>query len=150
MAMWIPQTKPLFAWDCLEDSPSLRTVRDALALLPDGRLLDALRAWRGCGRDDYPVHVLWGATVLTVLLRHPTTAATLGELRRNEGLRRLIGIEHEAKVPNAHNMSRFEEVLGQPQHLALLRAMFDALAQRLGHIRSLGGLTGCILPPRRG
>lgn len=151
--MLIAQTKRLFAWDCLEDSPTLRTVKDGLALLPDGQLLEALRAWRGRGRDDYPVHVLWGVTVLTVLLRHPTTAATLGELGRNEGLRRLIGIEHESAVPKAHNMSRFESVLGQPGHLDLLQGMFDTLAQRLGRavpdlgVNTAGDSTGLSARP---
>ena len=53
---------------------------------------------RGKGRDDYPVSVLWGVVVLRVALRHLTTEATLAELRRNEGLRRIIGIESEAAV----------------------------------------------------
>ena len=53
--MRIAITKPLFAWESLEDSPSLQTVRDFLAAIPDGRLLDALRRARGKGRDDYPV-----------------------------------------------------------------------------------------------
>src|SRR3954463_3546458 len=91
--------KPLFAWDCLEDSPSLQTIKDLLAALPDGKLLDSLRRARGKGRNDYAVHVLWGTVVLRVALRHSTTEAVLGELRRNEGLRRLIGIESEAGVP---------------------------------------------------
>ncbi len=91
--MRIVETKPLFAWDCLEDSPSLRTVREFLAAVPDGRLLDSLRAWRGRGRDDYPVHVLWGTVLLVSLLRHSTIEGCLGELQRNASLRRLIGIE---------------------------------------------------------
>ena len=57
--MRIAQSKPLFAWDCLEDSPSLKTIRELLAAIPDGKLLDALRSARGKGRNDYPVHVLW-------------------------------------------------------------------------------------------
>jgi hypothetical protein len=32
--------KPLFAWDCLEDSPTLKTVRQFLEAIPDGALLD--------------------------------------------------------------------------------------------------------------
>ena len=32
--MIIPSAKPLLAWDCLEDSPSLRTIKDLLAALP--------------------------------------------------------------------------------------------------------------------
>lgn len=140
--MLIAETKPLFPWDCLEDSPSLRTVKDALASLPDTKLLEALRAWRGRGRDDYPVHVLWGTTVLTVLLRHPSTEATLGELRRNGDLRRQIGMTYEWEVPKAYNMSRFETVLGQPKHLELLKDMFDSQVQGLGvAVRDLGANT---------
>lgn len=56
--MIISHTKPLFAWDCLEDSPSLKTIRELLATLPDGALLESLRSARGKGRNDYPVHVL--------------------------------------------------------------------------------------------
>jgi len=132
--MRIAQSKPLFAWDCLEDSPSLRTVRELLAVLPDGPLLESLRSARGRGRNDYPVHVLWGVVVLTVALRHASTEACLGELRRNEGLRRLIGVESEEKVPSKFNMSRFEETLGREPHLSHLVAVFDVLIRRLGEV----------------
>lgn len=130
--MRIALSKPLFAWDCLEDSPSLKTIRELLAAIPDGKLLDSLRAARGKGRNDYPVHVLWGVVVLTIALRHSDTEACLGELRRNEGLRRLIGIESEDKVPAKWNMSRFEETLGREPHRSLLKEIFDAMVRRLG------------------
>jgi hypothetical protein len=130
--MIIHTAKPLFAWDCLEDSPSLQTIKDLLGALPDGKLLNSLRAARGRGRNDYPVSVLWGVIVLRIVLRHVTTEAVLAELRRNEGLRRLIGIESEAGVPKPWNMSRFEEVLGQEPHRTLLKEIFDVLIQRLG------------------
>jgi Transposase DDE domain/Transposase domain (DUF772) len=130
--MVIHAAKPLFAWDCLEDSPSLKTVKDLLAALPDGKLLNSLRAARGKGRNDYPVSVLWGVVVLRVALRHITTEAVLAELRRNEGLRRIIGIESEAGVPKPWNISRFEEVLGLEPHRTLLKEVFDVLIQRLG------------------
>jgi len=97
--MVIHATKPLFAWDCLEDSPSLQTIKDLLAALPDGKLLNSLRTARGKGRNDYPVSVIWGVVDLRIALRHVTTEAVLAELRRNQGLRRLIGIESEAGVP---------------------------------------------------
>ena len=130
--MIVHSAKPLFAWDCLEDSPSLQTIKDLLAALPDGKLLNSLRAARGKGRDDYPVSVLWGVVVLRVALRHITTEAILAELRRNEGLRRIIGIESESGVPNKWNMSRFEDVLGQEPHRTLLKEIFNGLIQRLG------------------
>jgi hypothetical protein len=130
--MVLHPAQPLFAWDSLEDSPSLQTIKDLLAALPDAKLLDSLRRARGKGRNDYPVHVLWGVVVLRVALRHVTTEAVLAELRRNEGLRRLIGIESEAGVPKPWNISRFEEVLGQEPHRTLLKEIFNVLIQRLG------------------
>jgi hypothetical protein len=128
----IQPAKSLFAWDDLEDSPSLQTIKDLLATLPDGKLLESLRAARGKGRNDYPVHVLWGVVVLRVALRHITTEAVLAELQRNEGLRRIVGIESEERVPKKWNMSRFEEVLGQEPHRTLLKEVFDLLIRRLG------------------
>ena len=129
--MIIHPAKPLFDWGSLEDSPSLQTIKDLLAALPDGKLLDSLRFARGKGRNDYPVHVLWGVVVLRVALRHVSTEAVLAELRRNEGLRRLIGIESERGVPKAWNISRFEDVLGQEPHRTLLKEVFNVLIQRL-------------------
>ena len=130
--MVIPAAKPLFAWDELEDSPSLRTVKELLDALPDAKLLDSLRAARGKGRNDYPVHVLWGVVVLRVVLRHISTEAVLAELRRNDGLRALIGIDSEAAVPKPWNISRFEDTLGLEPHRSLLKAIFNGLIQRLG------------------
>ena len=130
--MYVHVTKPLFAWDCLEDSPSLKTLSRFLALVPDGKLLESLRQWRGKGRDDYPVSVLWSVLLLKAALRHVTFEACLAELNRNEGLRRLIGIESEGGVPKKWNISRFLDVLGQEPHYTLLREVFDAMVGRLG------------------
>src|ERR1051326_3546173 len=132
--MRIHVAKPLFAWDCLEDSPSLKTIRDFLASIPDAKLLDGLRTARGRGRDDYPVSVLWGTLLLTVGLRHTTIEGFLAELRRNEGLRQLIGIASEDAVPKKWNMSRFLNLLGQEPHLAGTRAIFNQMMQRLGEV----------------
>jgi hypothetical protein len=130
--MVLHPAKPLFDWDSLEDSPSLQTIKDLLAALPDAKLLESLRNARGKGRNDYPVHVLWGVIVLRVALRHVTTEAVLAELRRNDGLRRLIGIKSEGRVPRPWNVSRFEEVLGREPHRTLLKEVFDVLIRRLG------------------
>jgi hypothetical protein len=137
--MRIASTKPLFAWDCLDDSPDLKTIKQFLQSVPDAKLLESLRQWRGRGRDDYPVSVLWGVCLLTVLLRHPTTEACLAELRRNAALRRLIGIETEQQVPKKWNVSRFQDVLGRPAHLSLLHEVFDAMVRRLAEeVQDLG------------
>lgn len=132
--MRVAQTKPLFAWDCLDDSPTLKTIRQLLAAVPDGRLLDSLKTARGKGRDDYAITSLWGVLLLTVALRHPTTEACLAELRRNASLRRLIGLGSEEGVPRKWNMSRFLDTLGRQPHLALLHEVFNVMARRLAEV----------------
>ena len=132
--MKIAITKPLFAWDALEDSPSLQSLRALLEAIPDHPLLESLRTARGKGRDDYPVEVLWGTLVLAIALRHVSIDACLEELRRNPALRLLIGIEREDKVPGPDNMSRFLATLGEEPHLRHLRRIFDAQVGRLGAV----------------
>jgi hypothetical protein len=132
--MRIATTQALFAWDALDDSPSLATLRELLASIPDAKLIESLRQRRGHGRDDYPVTVLWGVVVLTIALRHPTLEACLAELNRNRALRELIGIESEAGVPKKWNLSRFQDVLGREPHLTLVHEAFDAMIQRLGSV----------------
>ncbi len=144
--MRIAMTEPLFAWDCMDDSPSLQTVRNFLHALPDAKLLEALHTWRGRGRDDYPVTTLWGVCVLMPLLRHVSIEATLAELRRNEGLRRLIGIESEQKVPKKWNVSRDR----RPAHPFTLHNATGSrpvpverpLPRRIDSVNSLEGDTG--------
>ena len=132
--MRVQINKPLFAWDCLEDSPTLKTIKQFLEILPDQELTASLRDARGTGRDDYPIGVLWGIMVLSVALRHPTLEHCLAELRRNESLRKLIGIQSEDDVPSKWNLSRFLERLGEEPHLTHLHRIFDTLIQRLGEV----------------
>jgi hypothetical protein len=132
--MKIAITKPLFAWDALEDSPSLQSLRTLLEAIPDHALLESLRAARGKGRDDYPVEVLWGTLLLAIALRHASTDACLEELKRNPALRLLIGVEAEDNVPKPDNMSRFLATLGEEPHLTHLRAIFDVQVTRLGAV----------------
>lgn len=134
--------KPLFDWESLEDSPSLSSVRFLLQTIPDAKLLQCLEQARGKGRDDYPCHVLWGVVLLTMILRHPSFEACLGDLRRNAQLRRLIGIESESAVPKKWNISRFLRRLGQPMALLLMREAFDRMSRRLSEcVPDLGAKT---------
>lgn len=123
---------PLFAWQCLEDSPSLVTIRRIFDCIPDGQVLEGLRAWRGHGRDDYPVQVLWRVVLLRIMLRHRDVEACLGELKRNPTLQKLVGIESAKQVPNGWNVSRFLEVLGQEPHRSHVQEVFNVMVQRLG------------------
>src|SRR5262249_54399169 len=67
--MLLHATDPLFAWEHLEDFPTLTTLRDFLATIPDQQLLQGLHAARGHGRDDYPIPRLWRVVLLTIALR---------------------------------------------------------------------------------
>lgn len=88
--MIVQATQPLFAWDELQSSPTLGTIRAALEAIPDAPRLAALQARRHNGCDKYPVRVLGGVLLLAILLRHATTEAGLEELRRNAPLRRVF------------------------------------------------------------
>ncbi len=77
--MRIHSTRPLFAWDCLDDSPSLVTLREFLASIPDGKLLESLRRARGKGRDDYPVRVLLVDARHEVALAYQITDTKAGD-----------------------------------------------------------------------
>jgi len=137
--MRLATTDSLFAWDKLPDCPSLIGLKCLLDLLPDRPLLAALRRHRGKGRNDYPVHLLWRVHVTRYLLRHVTMEACLAELERNPALRRVVGIEDGQGVPEPWNISRFLEVLGRPEHLALMTQMFEELVGRLsGAVPDLG------------
>lgn len=127
----IPNTAPIFAWKYLDDSPTLQDIDRLLRAVPDRPLIDALKAHRGKGRNDYPVETCWGVLLLTGILRHPTIEATLAELRRNGALRTRLGILGEEEVPKACTMSRFTKTLGRPEFLELLQATF---AQMVGEL----------------
>jgi hypothetical protein len=132
--MKIAVAKPLFAWDALEDSPSLQTLRTFLEAIPDAPLIESLQRARGKGRDDYPIVVLWGTLLLAIVLRHHTLDACLQELQRNPALGLLIGVASEAQVPKPCNLSRFLATLGEEPHLSRLREVFHVLVQRLGRV----------------
>ena len=137
--MRILSTDPLFPWDKLPDSVDLAALRDLLDLLPDEPLLGTLRRYRGHGRNDYPVHVLWRTHVARYFLRHNHMEGCLAELGRNPALRRVVGLEEGQPIPEAWNMSRFQEVLGQPAHVALVESAFEQLIGRLaGAVPDLG------------
>lgn len=49
----------LFSWADVERLGDLKRLQWALRYLPDQPLIDALKARRGRGRDDYPVEAMW-------------------------------------------------------------------------------------------
>ena len=147
--MRLTTTGKLFNWDSLDDSPDLTALKLLLELLPDERLLAALRLRRFRGRNDYGIATLWRVHMLRYFLRHPTMESCLADLRRNAALRELAMIADVEKVPKAWNMSRLEEVLGAPEHQKLLRDMFELLTRKLAFMvpemgRHVAGDSSCL------
>ncbi len=124
----------LFEWEGLKDSPSVRMIDRIMRSIPDAELLASLRRHRGRGRDDYPVHVLWGTLLLKIVLRHVYMEDCLADLRRNRDLRELIGIESENGVPKKWNMTRFLDTLGGEPHLSLIREAFGRMVEGLSEV----------------
>ncbi|MGC8553509.1 MAG: transposase, partial [Phycisphaerae bacterium] len=147
--MRILTTGKLFDWESLDDSADLKTLRLFLEWLPDSKILAALRLRRYKGRNDYPVQTLWRVHWIRYALRHITMEHCLAELRRNPALREVALIPSVQGVPKPWNMSRFEEVLGEPESLALIRGMFEELIGKLGSVvpdlgRHLAGDSSCL------
>ena len=131
--MMVHAAKPLFARDCLEDSPSLQAIKDLLAALPDGKLLNSLRVARGKGRDDYPVHLLWGVSCCGSPCGTSPPRPCSPSCAATKACAGVIGNESESGVPNKWNMLRFEDVLVQEPHRTLLKDIFNVLIALISH-----------------
>ena len=87
------ETELLFSWDDVDSLPDMRRLRLVLDWLPDGPVIEALRARRGRGRDDYPVDAMWRALVAGVVFQHASMESLLRELGRNPGLLSVYGFD---------------------------------------------------------
>jgi len=76
--MRVATTKPLFAWDCLDDGPNIKTITEFLRSIPDGKLLASLRS-------SLPM------PGLLTSVRHPSA------FRRHASLGRITSIRAETK-----------------------------------------------------
>ena len=154
-------TKLLFSWEDVDSLPDLRRLRLVLDWLPDEPVIEALRARRGRGRDDYPVDAMWRALVAGVVFQHASVESLLRELGRNPGLLSVCGFDplpRQAKprrevradpgtgaatvvelpaparspVPRAWNFTRFlEAVEAVESETGCVTGMIDELRDRL-------------------
>jgi hypothetical protein len=102
-----------------------------LWMLPDTRLLRWLDEQRAGRRDDYPQAMLWRCVIAKFVYQIETFAELIRELKRNGSLRRMVGIDSRARVPEAWHFSRFLSRLSEPEGQRHLQEMFDALVFRL-------------------
>jgi hypothetical protein len=85
----------MIAWDELDVSPTLATIRQTLEVILDAPLLDALDARRHNGNDTNAISVLWGVLLSSIILRHTAMIDWLEKLQSNAALHLLIGIESD-------------------------------------------------------
>lgn len=102
-----------------------------LWMLPDTRLLRWLDQQRAGRRDDYPQAMLWRCLIAKFVYQIGTYAELIRELKRNGSLRRMVGAQSKARVPNAWHFSRFLSRLSEPDGQRHLQEMFDALVYRI-------------------
>lgn len=151
----------LFSWDDVERLGDLKRLEWVVRYLPDEPLIEALKARRGRGRDDYPIEAMWRALVAGVVFQHDSIASLVRELRRNPALLAVCGfaalprqgrtvrtLQQDAQsgparvvslsapvfdnVPDPCNFSRFlSNVVGVEEAQGLVSGMMDTLRVRL-------------------
>lgn len=127
----IPQ-QSLFSWQEIDACSDLDRLHLVLSALPDEELMCLLEQYRGKGRNDYPVRVMWNTVLAGVVFQHPSIASLRRELLRNAELRQCCGYDvcrGARAVPPAHAFSRFLTSL--QHHEPDIRAMFDRLVEQL-------------------
>jgi Transposase domain (DUF772)/Transposase DDE domain len=122
----------LFSWQHVDAASDLDRLGLVLSAMPDEKLVVALEAARGRGRDDYPVRPVWNSILAGVVFQHPSVASLRRELRRNAELRAACGFDPalgEKAVPTDSAYSNFVENLVERE--PDVRSMFHALGESL-------------------
>ncbi len=78
--------KLAFSWWSVEGLADLERLRVVLDTLPDEKVVAALEAGRGRGRNDYPVRAMWRALIAGIVFQHASMQSLLRELGRNPAL----------------------------------------------------------------
>ena len=82
-----------FSWRNVESLPDLERLRLVLDTLPDEKIVAALEAGRGRGRNDYPVRAMWRALIAGIVFQHASIQSLLRELGRNPQLLEICGFD---------------------------------------------------------
>ena len=96
-----------------------------LSVLDDDELIRRLESSRKGRRNRYPVRMLWQSLIAAKVYGIATVNGLIRELRRNESLRKVVGINHVEMVPKPWQFSRLFEKLARPENLDLIKRIFD-------------------------
>ena len=117
----------LFSWADVEPLGDLKRLEWVLAHLPDQPLIDALKARRGRGRDDYPVEAMWRALVAGVVFQHDSIASLVRELRRNPALLQICGFAALPRQGRTVRTLERDAQTGQARVVSLSPPAFDSV-----------------------
>jgi hypothetical protein len=125
----------LFSWQDVEALGDLKRLQLVLSVMPDERLVRALEAVRGKGRDDYPVRAVWNSLLAGVVFGHASVESLRRELLRNGQLRVVWGFDPvlgERAVPSSSAYTRFLKSLLEQEEF--IQEMFDAVVAALHEV----------------
>lgn len=128
----IPQSKMIF--EGLEKKDDLYRLKLVLDTIDDEPLMQYLEKRRGKGRNEYPVRVLWNCLLAMVVFDRHVICDFIREMRRNDNLRRIVGLDVNKKltvVPRPYVFSRFLKLLRTPEAKQIIKKMFDGLVEKL-------------------
>lgn len=117
-------------WTEQDDNSRLVSVFSTLEPYLEG-LIGKLKHERSGRRNRYPVRVMMRSFIAGYVYQIPVKNELIREFRRNGSLRRLIGIETIASVPNAWQFSRFMARLAEDENLTLLEESFHRCVEDL-------------------
>jgi transposase, IS5 family len=105
-----------------DDNHRLLLVLDAL---DDDQLIGKLVSERKGRQNRYPVRILWQSLIAGKVYGILTVNGLIRELKRNESLRKVVGIKHVGLVPKPWQFSRLFAKLSRPENLVLIKGIFD-------------------------
>ena len=85
------QTNLPFSWNQVDKLSDLNRLSLVLEALPDTDIINALRAMRKNGRNEYPVSAMWRALIAGIVFQHESIESLIRELDRNSSLLALCG-----------------------------------------------------------
>ena len=118
-------TSMLFSWDDVERLGDLKRLQWVLRYLPDQPVVQALKARRGRGRDDYPIEAMWRALMAGVVFQHDSIASLVRELRRNPALLEVCGFAALPRQGRTVRTIERDPQTGQARVVSLSAPVFD-------------------------
>ena len=115
----------LFSWDDVERLGDLRRLEWVLRYLPDEPVVQALKARRGRGRDDYPIEAMWRTLMAGVVFQHDSIASLVRELRRNPALLEVCGFAALPRQGRTVRTIQRDAQTGQARVVSLSAPVFD-------------------------